>query len=50
MSQDLITYLLLALVFGAVVLGVLAIAPLFSRRCTSPGASAPRSTISLANG
>ena len=32
MSQDLITYLLLALVFGAVVLGVLAIAPLFTRK------------------
>jgi tight adherence protein C len=32
MSPDLINYLLLGLVFGAVVLGVLAIAPLFSRK------------------
>jgi tight adherence protein C len=32
MSPDLINYLLLGLVFGAVVLGVLAIAPMFSRK------------------
>jgi tight adherence protein C len=32
MSQDMITYLLLGLVFGAVVLGVLAVAPMFGRK------------------